>query len=468
MKNQKNYSGDTPLYSGYTPNEKTLRDLLQEINKSNTPQMSEKSVSLYETKPYDDMFFTSKYSQRRPSIGYDYDTARTDTTRIYPTPDNKYHWERRSVWDLDEKDLLIPGEQRRRKIVPGISILPGTSIDADTLDMLKNDENPEYKPLRPFSQEPPVSWDLTRTPRPEQSYRTLLAEISRGTSEYPSMQSGSTPGAIPISDIQREDNNENDTDFSSRIQSMINTGIINPEAQKQRDSSLTQEEAAILSAHVYGDIDDSKLPNGWKVSPILQQEKYKQVYNSGLKAQLYEHTNEHGEIEYVLATAGTDTDNLKNLLADAKEDVFQVFGKGSQYNESANLAYQLYKDLNKKVTFVGHSLGGGLAAANAYKTGGNAITFNAAGISNATMDNLNLKPNNNIEAHVTLNDPLQKIQQILDPVFGINADGDKVYHVPTIGPLSHIRAHGIKAFTNPTYGKMISDWVQKIDKKTKR
>ncbi|MBQ8423130.1 MAG: hypothetical protein IJY36_02555 [Coprobacter sp.] len=190
--------------------------------------MSEKSVSLYETKPYDDMFFTSKYSQRGSSNRYGHDTARTDATRIYPTPDNKYHWEHRSVWDLDEKDLLIPGEQRRRKIVPGISILPGTDIDTDTLDILKNDENPEYKPLRPFSQESPVSWDLTRAPRPEQSYRTLLAEISKGTSEYPSMQSGSTPGTIPISDIQREDKN-GDLKSPSDVLSKPETKIISQE-----------------------------------------------------------------------------------------------------------------------------------------------------------------------------------------------------------------------------------------------
>ena len=68
-----------------------------------------------------------------------------------------------------------------------------------------------------------------------------------------------------------------------------------------------------------------------------------------------------------------------------------MFGVGTQYRESVNNAKILSNNLvNSELTFVGHSLGGGLAAANALATDRNAITINAAAISKSTKDNLQL------------------------------------------------------------------------------
>ena len=47
-----------------------------------------------------------------------------------------------------------------------------------------------------------------------------------------------------------------------------------------------------------------------------------------------------------------------------------------------------------ELTFAGHSLGGGLAAANSLATGKDAITFNAAALSQVTKDGLNLTNRN--------------------------------------------------------------------------
>ena len=62
-----------------------------------------------------------------------------------------------------------------------------------------------------------------------------------------------------------------------------------------------------------------------------------------------------------------------------------------KYRESVNTAEYLSDKLNgKELTFLGHSLGGGLAAANALKTGKNAITFNSEALTAATKDALGL------------------------------------------------------------------------------
>ena len=58
---------------------------------------------------------------------------------------------------------------------------------------------------------------------------------------------------------------------------------------------------------------------------------------------------------------------------------------------SVDNAHELNSKLSdSEITFVGHSLGGGLAAANALATNRNAITFNPAALTNDTKMNLHL------------------------------------------------------------------------------
>jgi hypothetical protein len=65
-----------------------------------------------------------------------------------------------------------------------------------------------------------------------------------------------------------------------------------------------------------------------------------------------------------------------------KNNFRQALGlRSSQYDQAGALARDVMKATGGNVIFVGHSLGGGLASAAAYATGGRAITFNAAGLS---------------------------------------------------------------------------------------
>ena len=166
----------------------------------------------------------------------------------------------------------------------------------------------------------------------------------------------------------------------------------------------TEEEAARIADHVYGN-GDVILIGGWRVS----KRKFENVNyiddGSGFKSKLYERTID-GKTEYVYATAGTDGFSKE----DWKNNVQQLVGESEQYETSMDNAYNLSKNLkDSELTFVGHSLGGGLAAANAYKTGRDAMTFNAAWVSPATIG-AKQRQSANIDAYVNVGDELYYIQ----------------------------------------------------------
>jgi pimeloyl-ACP methyl ester carboxylesterase len=97
----------------------------------------------------------------------------------------------------------------------------------------------------------------------------------------------------------------------------------------------------------------------------------------GFAAALYKGSNG----TYYLAFRGTELTNLADWEADGSQALSL---STSQYNQAINLAKLVSDAIDSQggtVVFVGHSLGGGLASAAAYATGGDATTFNAAGLS---------------------------------------------------------------------------------------
>jgi hypothetical protein len=183
----------------------------------------------------------------------------------------------------------------------------------------------------------------------------------------------------------------------------------------------TPRQAAAMAAHVYGDKSDKILKGGWKVS---EKDFNIQKNNSdnGLHSQVYERTK-NGKTEYVYATAGTE----KEDLIDTQQDALQVLGLSAQYSQSMKNAVKISNKLGKgkELTFTGHSLGGGEAAANAYKTGRDAITFNAAGVSPLTMlENSESK----VDAYILLTDPLNVAQNNSPTLPDVN--GTRHYLIP--------------------------------------
>ena len=204
----------------------------------------------------------------------------------------------------------------------------------------------------------------------------------------------------------------------------------------------TDEEAAQIAAHVYGDKKDDILTGGWRVSS-----DFKISNKSGLKSQVYERVNNDGDVmEYVYATAGTEPDDIEDWIA----DVAQVAGLSNQYHLSAENAQNISKQLGEiELNFVGHSLGGGEAALNSLITfgagkGRKAFTFNAAGVSMATKIreggiDLAYKSENNINAYITVTDPLNILQN--GTSFLPNVNGIRKYVLP-----NRLNGHSIDNF----------------------
>ena len=102
--------------------------------------------------------------------------------------------------------------------------------------------------------------------------------------------------------------------------------------------------------------------------------------DTGLKAMLFGRGDER-----VLAFAGMDGGSLANWSANLR----QAFGLPSaQYANGVALAVSLWE--GGEVHFVGHSLGGGIAAASAIVTGGSATIFNAAGVHRNTVSGFSM------------------------------------------------------------------------------
>ena len=187
--------------------------------------------------------------------------------------------------------------------------------------------------------------------------------------------------------------------------------FIDPDGQKP-----TKKEAAMIADDVYN-ATSGTLSGGWrrvatKSEPILND------VNSDLKSAVYGRwdAKQKKYTEFVYATAGTDFTSME----DWSNNIDQLSGDSEQYGQSiknAKLLNGYFK--NSELTFVGHSLGGGLASANSLATGRDAITFNAAGLSDETKHNL-IKTSGRIDAYVVKGEALSNAQGQI----GLKAEGN--------------------------------------------
>lgn len=193
-----------------------------------------------------------------------------------------------------------------------------------------------------------------------------------------------------------------------------------------------------MADYTYGK-GDVKLTGGWTKSSLYEDE-ITFFDESGFSSMLFERTVD-GKTEYAYVYAGTDPKSID----DWENNIAQFFGMSDQYETAINNAEFLHKQLGKALTFVGHSLGGGLAAASAYATGGHAITFNAAGVSDATVVK---NPSAVIDAYVNVRDELNIIQQRYNLP---TADGNINWRYGNASVLGH----SIKNFYKPSFGTKI-------------
>lgn len=137
---------------------------------------------------------------------------------------------------------------------------------------------------------------------------------------------------------------------------------------------------------------------------------------SGLNARIYVDAQ---DTQYVLAFAGTSFDS--DLVADGKDifaDGVQAGAVGTplgsfnarQYAEAVELGEKLHSQVGDAMVVVGHSMGGGQAAAVALATGSPAVTFNAAGLSSGSLGEFTRHPDASVRNYVLEGDPLSAAQ----------------------------------------------------------
>ena len=123
---------------------------------------------------------------------------------------------------------------------------------------------------------------------------------------------------------------------------------------------------------------------------------YTNTFENDLQSVLFQRSV-NGVTEYAYVFAGT------NSFRDCIEDILQLQGNSSQYETAIKNAETLSNELrDKELTFVGHSLGGGEAAAASMATGRLAITFNTAAVSDKTISKNNLGYANNITNYIAV------------------------------------------------------------------
>ena len=148
---------------------------------------------------------------------------------------------------------------------------------------------------------------------------------------------------------------------------------------------------------------------------------------NGMQATIYQ----NADGKYVLAFRGTELGLTVEGAKDVGNDILGGTVTSFQVNDAISLSTKLAKAVGREnVDFTGHSLGGELASAAALATGGAAVTFNAAGLSDTSqalargkcIDNFGYdaqapKDGSNVKAYSFVLDPLNGVQDST-PRFG--------------------------------------------------
>ncbi|MEO0500703.1 MAG: Mbeg1-like protein [Pseudomonadota bacterium] len=142
---------------------------------------------------------------------------------------------------------------------------------------------------------------------------------------------------------------------------------------------------ALLAADVYE--TEATPPPGWQVAneadlaAIGLTPADLTIADSNFQARVYK-AGSGDNTDYVVAFRGTQPTSLSDWNNNLRQG---VGGDSPYYDQAIQIGRQAALS-GADVEFVGHSLGGGMASAAAVASGLDASTFNAAGLSNNTID----------------------------------------------------------------------------------
>ena len=198
----------------------------------------------------------------------------------------------------------------------------------------------------------------------------------------------------------------------------------------------TPYESALMSSATYKDkyyADRIRELNkhDWYISSFGSiQRNHNAGTGIGLQSMVFERKTKNG-MEYAYVFAGT------NCWEDGVEDAVQLVGLSQEYDMAIKNAIKLSKEVgSNELTFVGHSMGGGNAAAASMATGRAAITFNPAVVSSATRLRYGLSNPGNITNYFSSTEKIggqyfvRDYVTMLQGIIGLSAPGKNGY-IPT-------------------------------------
>ena len=170
-------------------------------------------------------------------------------------------------------------------------------------------------------------------------------------------------------------------------------GIAPPSGDPPKVAVKLHHDYGDISSAVYDDDGGTRgghVPRGWEVVPPETLNAMRlppgifRDDGSGFFSALYRNKDTG---KYVLAFRGTQPGWNPFKNQDIVADASQGIGHGAaQYDQAINVARLVNRMLGAgNVTYAGHSLGGGLAAAASLVTKTPAVTFNAAAVHQATL-----------------------------------------------------------------------------------
>jgi hypothetical protein len=233
----------------------------------------------------------------------------------------------------------------------------------------------------------------------------------------------------------------------------------------------TTRELALMAADVYNDV--AAPPPGYRVADeaglaaIGLAPQDLSSPQSSFRARVYSRETDSGT-QYVVSFRGT-TD-----ASDWKANAQQGLGLPSdQYAHALLIAKAVARNPDADVTITGHSLGGGLASAAGLASGREATTFNASGLSAATIgqadgirSNAGAGPAPRIAAFYVRGEVLSAVQdggdRVVGAIFGgvlggILADAPEAYG--TRMPLDAVRPEGTHWYQDNPVARHGMDWV---------
>lgn len=223
--------------------------------------------------------------------------------------------------------------------------------------------------------------------------------------------------------------------------------------RREMEAVRRAREKARLSDEIYKPRDERTLPEGYSHATddelealgLLDRRSGRSLLRSEQAKDFHADVFSRPGGGYTIAFRGTDPNSFGDIVANARQG---LGWESAYYSQAMRIGQQVAANAPGQVDFTGHSLGGGLAAAAAVRSGAPATTFNTAGLHTNNIPRG--RPNSAIENWYVRGDGLSIAQDgtsAMPPPVGRRIPLDPVRPLPGrtrtgAGPIGRIREIG--------------------------